>query len=453
MPSAVLLWLGSECATVHASSYMGALVGVQVMDRGERTALIYSAVYFFTVLAAYYVARPVRDQLSAAVGSTQLPWFYAATFVATLMLVPVYAALVSKWPRRIAVPAVYGVFIVCLVGFMPLFAGTGALSPRVLGTVFFVWISVFNLFVVSVFWTVMSDIWTQEQSQRVFPLIAVAGTLGAVSGPLLTHSLVDIIGVSALLGVSAGLLVVAVGCVVRLGQWSEQTGRRRGSAREGRPVGGGVLDGIRQVFATPFVRNMALLLLLADGIGTVNYALVVDYSSVTFTSAIDRTRFAAEVDLAANLLTVALQLLVTRWLLPRSGPGPMLVLWAASVMVALVFVAFSSDPYARVLGWMPPVAIAVIVGRGFAYGLAEPARHSLFAQVSRNERYKGQNTVDTAVWRFGDLSIALGMNALRGVGVGVTGFAGLAALSAATAGLVGWRAARRAAANSAVARR
>lgn len=413
-------------------------------DRGELTALAYSAVYFFCVLAAYYVARPVRDQLIAAVGSTQLPWFYAATLAVTLVLVPVFAALVSRWPRRVAIPAVYVFFIACLLGFVPFFVDDDLLAPKVLGTVFFVWISVFNLFVVSVFWAVMSDIWTEEQSRRLFPLIGVAGTAGAISGPLLTRGLVDLIGVGPLLAVSAVLLAIAVGCVLRLGRWSERQGGRRGSAREGRPVGGGMFDGLKQVFSTPFVRNMALLLLLADGIGTVNYALVVDFSGSVFTDAVDRTRFAAEVDLAANLLTVMLQVFVTRWLLPRSGPGPMLVLWATSVMGALLFVALTPDPYAQLFGWMPPVAIAVIVGRGFAYGLAEPARHSLFAQVSRNERYKGQNTVDTAVWRFGDLAIALGMNALRSVGVGVSGLAGLAALSAATAGLVGWRAARRA---------
>jgi AAA family ATP:ADP antiporter len=414
------------------------------MHGREATALAYSAVYFFCVLAAYYVARPVRDQLSAAVGSTQLPWFYAATFVATLTLTPAFAALVAKLPRRRAVPVVYGFFIACLLAFVPFFLDDGLLSPRVLGTVFFVWISVFNLFVVSVFWSVMSDIWTEDQARRMFPLIGVAGTAGAVCGPLLTRELVEIVGVAPLLAVSAGLLSVAIVCVVRLGHWAERQGERRGGAREGRPIGGGVFDGLRQIFASPFMRNMAVLLLLADGIGTVNYALVVDYSGASFDSAVERTRFAASVDLAANLLTVALQLLLTRWLLPRSGPGSMLLLWATAAAASLVFVALSSDPYAPVLGWMPPVAIALIVGRGLAYGIAEPARHSLFAQVSRSERYKGQNAVDTAVWRFGDLAIAVGMNVLRGLGVAAPGFAALGALSAATAGLVGWRASHKA---------
>ena len=128
---------------------------------GEWHAVALSFVYFFCVLAAYYVMRPVREQLSAAVGSTQLPWFYAATFVATLVLAPVFGALVSRYPRPVVVPVVYLFFIACLLGFVPLFTMQGLLSPRALGTVFFVWVSVFNLFVVSVFWSFMADIWDE----------------------------------------------------------------------------------------------------------------------------------------------------------------------------------------------------------------------------------------------------------------------------------------------------
>ena len=148
---------------------------------GELPALLLSFLYFFCVLAAYYMIRPVREQLAAAVGSTYLPWFYGATFVVMLLLAPLFGALVARWPRRIAVPLVNLVFIACLLGFVPLFAAP-VLSPKVLGTVFFVWVSVFNLFVVSVFWSFMSDIWVPAQARRLFPIIAVAGTAGAVAG-------------------------------------------------------------------------------------------------------------------------------------------------------------------------------------------------------------------------------------------------------------------------------
>jgi len=410
---------------------------------GEWPAVALSFAYFFCVLAAYYVIRPLREQLAAAVGSTQLPWFYGATFVGTLLLTPLFGALVTRWPRRVVMPLVYVFFIACLIGFVPLFAWPELLTPRTLGILFFVWVSVFNLFVVSVFWSFMSDIWSTEQARRLFPVIAVAGTLGAVAGPTLTRSLVGVIGVAPLLVVSAVLLCAALGCVVALGRWARVHGARRHEPGHEAAVGGGMFDGLKQVFADPFIRSMSILLLLADGIGTVNYALVADYSGATFADAVARTRFAANVDLAGNVLTAITQLTLTRWLLPRKGPGIVIMLWALASIAVLLLVLFAPDPRAPLLFGMPAVAIALIVSRGLAYGMAEPARHSLYTRVPRNVRYKGQNAVDTAVWRFGDLSIALGMNGLRLLGIGTAGFAGISATAAVIAAGIGWRLSRR----------
>lgn len=417
-------------------------VSARRIQGGEWQAVALSFLYFFSVLAAYYVIRPVREQLSAAVGSTQLPWFYAATFLATLALTPVFGGLVARYPRRVVVPVVYVFFILCLFGFIPLFTHEGLLSPRALGTVFFVWVSVFNLFVVSVFWSFMADIWSAEQSKRLFPIIAVAGTAGAVTGPALTHALVDVIGVAPLLVVSASLLSIAVVCIVLLGRWARLHGARRHEAANEAAIGGSMFEGLRQIFADPFMRGMAVLLLLADGIGTVNYALVADYSGATFTDAVSRTRFAANVDLIANTLTALTQITVTRWLLPRKGPGMVIMVWALVSVGVLSLVVFAPDPHAPLIGSMPAVAIALIVSRGLAYGMAEPARHSLYTRVPRSVRYKGQNAVDTAVWRFGDTTIALAMNGLRSVGVVTAGFAGLSALAAFTAATIGWRLSR-----------
>ncbi|WP_147652525.1 NTP/NDP exchange transporter [Vulcaniibacterium gelatinicum] len=413
------------------------------VHRGEWSALVVSFGYFFCVLSAYYVVRPVREQLAAAVGSVNLPRFYAATLVAMLLLTPVFAGLVARWPRRVVVPLVNLFFIVGMLAFVPLFAEGGALDARTLGTVFFVWVSVFNLFVVAVFWSFMADIWSAEQAQRLFPLIALGGTAGAVAGPSLTRGLVDVIGVAPLLAVSATLLGLAVGCVVWLGRWARKHGARRHEAGHEAAVGGGMFDGLKQIFADPVMRGMAILLLLSDGIGTVAYALVADYSGATFADEVARTRFAAEVDLATNTLQVLLQLGITRWLLARYGAAPALAGWALGAMAVLLLAALVRDPYAPLVGAMPAVAVALIVSRALAYGMANPARESLFARVPRSQRYKGKNAVDTAVWRFGDLSIALGMNALRTAGMGVAGFAALGALSAAAGGVLGWRLARR----------
>jgi AAA family ATP:ADP antiporter len=420
---------------------MEAASGGGRVQRGEWPALLVSFAYFFCVLTAYYVIRPVREQLAAAVGSTQLPWFYGATFLATLALTPLFAALVSRYRRRVMVPVVYGFFVLCLLGFIPFFVDTSLLGPRLLGVVFFVWVSVFNLFVVSVFWIFMSDVWTPLQARRLFPLIAIAGTLGSLAGPMLTRSLVDAIGVAPLLMVSASLLGLATLLSVLVGRWARD--HRLAAAADDAPLGGGMLDGLRQIVADPFMRNMAILLVLADGIGGVNYALLADYSGATFASDEARTAFAATVDLATNSLIILLQAGITWWLMPALGPGRVLVVWAVIAMAALGLVIVADDPYAPLLAGMPAVALATIISRGLAFGMAEPARHALFTQVPRNERYKGQNAVDTAVWRFGDLLVALSMNAGRALGVGIAGFAAFGAGAAALAAAIGWRLSRR----------
>jgi AAA family ATP:ADP antiporter len=258
----------------------------------------------------------------------------------------------------------------------------------------------------------------------------------------LTRVLVDVVGVAPLLVVSAVLLGLALVCVTLLGRWAREFGSHRQDAGQGAAMGGGMFDGLKQIFAHPFMRGMAFLLLLGDAIGTVNYALVIDYSGATFTDAVDRTRFAANLDLSTNILQIVVQLTLTRWLLVRFGAGTVIFGWAVATIAVLVCVLASPDPYAPVIGAMPWVALALIVSRGLAYGMVGPARESLFTQVPRSLRYKGKNAVDTAVWRFGDLSVALSMNALRAAGVGVSGFAAISALAAAGAGWVGWRIAR-----------
>lgn len=410
---------------------------------GEWTAVAWSFLYFFCVLSAYYVIRPVRDQLSAAVGSTQLPWFYGAVFVATLVLTPVFAWLVGRYPRRVVVPVVYLFFIACLVAFIPLFTHEGLLSPRALGIVFFVWISVFNLFVVSVFWSFMADIWNDAQARRLFPLIAVGGSVGSLVGPAMALTLVDVIGVAPLLMVSAVLLGVAILCAMVLGRWATVHGQRRHEPGNAAAMGGSMFDGLRQIFANPVMRTMAVLMLLGDCIGTVNYALVIDYSKATFTDAVSRTEFAATLDLATNLLAIAVQVFIARPLLTRFGAAPAIVLHAGVTVLVMLLVIVAADPHALVVGPLPWVALALVVSRGLAYGALGPARESLFAQVPRSLRYKGKNAVDTAVWRFGDMGVAIAMNGLRVLGVASLGFAALNMLAASASGVIGWRLAKR----------
>lgn len=388
--------------------------------------------YFFCVLAAYYVIRPVRDQLSAAVGSTALPIFYAATFVVTLALAPLFGALVARFPRRKFVPAVYLFFLLGMLAFIPLFQMQEAIGARLLGSIFFVWVSVFNLFVVAVFWSFMADLLDAEQAHRLFPVIALGGTLGAIAGPALTRSLNTIIGVSGLLVVSSLLLGLAIACIFALSAWSRRHPIAGDEHRDTRVIGGSFIAGAIETLKSPLMRRLALLMLLGDAVGTVIYALLADYSGATYATREARINFSANIDFYANLLQVFLQLGLTRTLLVRYGPAPPLALDGAIKALMLAGLTIFSGAW---------IAVVAVVTRASAYGVFKPAIDAAYTRVDAETRYKTKNFIDTSVWRFGDLVVTSSFNLLRGLGTSVPGFAVLAMLAAGCSGWVGWRAA------------
>lgn len=398
-----------------------------------------SALAFFFVMTSYYIIRPVMGQLSGAVGSQSLPLFYGAVFVVMLLLTPVFGMLVARFRRRQLIGWSYSFFILCLLAFVPAFMAQDRIGARELGVVFFVWASVFNLFVVSLFWSFMADIFSSDQARRVFSLIALGGMAGAIFGPLVTKLLVQLIGVAPLLLVSALALGFSMMLLLQL---STQHDRQAGS-RTDEAIGGSLWAGIRELWSRPFLRYMALLMLFGDGIGTLAYALVADYAKAHFTGTVARTLFYNDLDLATNLLGAVLQLSVTPWLLVRRGPGwglvlPSLVNLALLAGVALLgggnFLFFSYS--------VPLLAVMQVITRGFAYGMTKPAVDALYTRVPRETRYKGKNFVETAVWRFGDVVVTSAVSGLRMLGWGVSGLAllgvGVATLATVVSRRAGW---------------
>jgi len=403
------------------------------IQRHEWFAVGVAFAYFFCVLAAYYVIRPVRDQLSASVGSASLPIFYGATFVVMLALAPLFGALVARYPRRYFVPLVYIVCIVIMLAFVPLFRMQNSIDARLLGTAFFVWGSVFNLFVVAVFWSFMADLFDAEQANRLFPIIALGGATGAIAGPALTKSFVFLVGVSGLLVVSAALLGLAILCILALSRWSLRHPVAGDEQRDGRVIGGSILAGAIETIKSPLMRRFAVLMLLGDTVGTIIYALLADYSGSTYHTAADRTNFAANIDLGANLLQMAFQLGLTRGLMVRFGAAPALALDGVVKALMLAGLIVFGGPW---------IAVVAVITRASAYGVFKPAADSLYTRVDAQTRYKTKNFIDTAVWRFGDVVITSGFNGLRALGAALPVFAALGMLAAASSGWVGWRAAR-----------
>lgn len=400
---------------------------------GERRTVAAAALAFFCLLAAYYVIRPVRDQLAGATGSVALPWFYAGTFLAMLAVAPAFGWLSARFPRRALLAWSYGFFIACLVAFVPLFAAQARIGARTLGTGFFIWVSVFNLFVVSLFWSLMADLFEGERAKRAFPLIALGGALGALVGPVLTTLLVRRIGVASLLAVSALLLLVALGLLWYLSA--------HGSRGAGAPIGGSLLAGLRATFADPFLRLMALLMLCSDGVGTLAYALVADYAKTHFAEAAARTAFYGHIDLAVNVFQMVLQVGLTRWMLARFGIVSGLVLPAVvNVLMLLAVAAFGAAHFGIAGSAFALVPLMLVVTRSFAYGVTKPASDALYTRTAREIRYKGKNFVETAVWRFGDVTVASALDGMRALGATLGGIGLVSAAFAGLAGWLGWRA-------------
>ena len=401
------------------------------VERHEWPALILAFVYFFLVLSAYYVLRPIREQLTAASGSQVLLSFYTATFITTLVLTPIYGWLVARFPRKRFVPLVYIFFILNLLAFIPAFKAQDVANVRILGQVFFVWLSVFNLFVVAVFWSFVADIFSAQQAYRLFGIVALGGTLGAIVGPLLTKALVHVIGVAPLLGVSAALLAGAVGCVLGLVAWSRRHPVAEDATRNEAVIGGGFWAGAKLVATSPFLRRLAVLMLLGDSVGGVLYNLQTDIGHRYYQDVAARTDFFASVDAATNVLMALTQIFITRIALTRFGPASSIAGTELVKFLTLVTLAMVGQPAA--------VAAALVVTRAGSYGINNPAIDSLFTRVDRETRYKAKGFIDTAIWRFGDVIVVATIQLLREFGTTNAALAGLSALAAASAAWMAWR--------------
>lgn len=402
----------------------------------EGFAIGLSALAFFFVMVSYYIIRPVRDQLGGATGASALPLIYSAVLIGVLLATLAFSALVSRFSRQRLLGWSYGFFVLCMFAFVPLFAAQDRIGARNLGIAFYVWVSVFNLFVVSLFWSVMADLFDTVRARSVFPTIALGGAFGTIAGSQVTRDLVGLIGVPMLLVFSAGALSLAL--VLLLFLSARQLGNVAIQTRD-EVIGGSFLAGIKQLWTRPFLRYMAILMLLGDGIGTLAYALMSDYMKLHYPDAVQRVRFLSELDKYTNIIVVVLQLTVTRWLMARRGLMWALVIPAMVNVALLLAVAFLGAGPVWLTSGLPLLAVMMVSSRGFAYGMTKPAVDALYTRVPRETRYKGKNFVETAIWRFGDVLVTSGVTVLGKLGLAV---GGMAAIGTGVSALAAWVAAR-----------
>jgi len=370
----------------------------------ERAAALWSFAYFFALLAGYYVLRPLRDQMGIAGGVKNLPWLFTATFVTLLVAQPLYGALVARLPRARFIPIVYHFFVANLLVFWALL--TFDVETAVVARVFFVWVSVFNLFAVAVFWSFMADLFTSEQGKRLFGFIGAGGTAGALLGPIITIWLSVPLGPVNLMIAAVIFLELAVFCVYRL---ERNVVMREQAQAPTESIGGSAFAAIPELVRSPYILGIGVWVALLSYAATIIYFEQAHIVSEAVKSAGLQTRIFASIDLAVSLLTLVTQLFITGQVLKRVGTGV-----AAAALPLVYIVGFA------VLAVMPTLIVVVtvqVVQRWMNFAIANPARQLFFTVVTREEKYKAKNLVDVVVYRGSDALSGWIFDTLQGLGL------------------------------------
>ena len=377
-----------------------ALKAIANVEPEETTAVVVSFVYFALLMGSYFVVRPVRDAMGTVYGVKNLQELYTGTFAASFVVAPAYAFLASRIRLTTFLPWVYGFIAVTMLAFFGLFETVERQQDRWVAALFFVWVSTFNVLIISVFWSLMADTFSRSQAKRLFGFIAAGGTVGTIGGPALAASLVDVVGTNALMLLSAAGFA-ATAWLVRVLEREKQRLTATGEGQRttlDRTLAGNPFEGFTLLFRSRYLLMIALFILLMTTISTIIYFQLGELITRAFESREARTRAYALIDLAVNGSTVVLQLFGTGRLIERYGVATGLLLNPAIMVVAFLAVAFS--PVLLVLG-------SIQVVRRFAeYAIAKPSREMLFTVVDQESKYKAKNVIDTVVYRFGDVTSA-----------------------------------------------
>jgi AAA family ATP:ADP antiporter len=381
-----------------------ALARVVQAERTETAGLLWSFAYFFSVLCAYYILRPLRDEMGVTLGADGLKWVFAVVFLVMLGAVPLFGWVVSHFARRRIVPVVYGFFILNLAIFWAVFQTGG--HHAVAAGAFFVWVSVFNLFVVSLFWSLMSDLWRNDQARRLYGFIAAGGSAGAFTGPLITQSLARLVGPDNLLIVSGFFLAAAIVAALMLRRlFTGVAADDRGDEPVGRR---GVLEGAFAVWRSPYLLRIALWILLGNFIGTFFYLEQARIVGEALTDRTARVELFARLDLVVSVSTMLAQVFLAARCMQHLGVGACAAVLPAWAALGLVVLAISPT--------LPVVISVLAMERTIAFALANPAIKVLYTLVEPEEKYKAQNFNDTVVFRGGDVGSAWALNGLRTLG-------------------------------------
>ena len=401
----------------------GILAKIVDVKPDEIRALWLGFVFNFMVLGSYYVIKPVRDDIGAHNGVQNLWWMFTGTLLVALVANTAFSAIVARMSRRQFIPIAYRFFILNLAIFYLAMRYLSNTAQFWVGTAFFVWVSgAFNLFILTVFWAFMSDVFSPDQGKRLFAFISVGGELGGIVGAFLAGALVKGIGAVNLLIISAIMLEAAAWCVRFFPADFHTRHRQRSAAADDkaaeRPVGGGIITGISHVFRSPYLMAICGFMFLYAITTTFVYFQQADITGSQFHDRAARTAFFAHIDTWVNSLTLLVQLFLTGRLLKWIGVGPTLAFLPVLSMIG--FIAIGISPVLSLF------AVFQVARRAGNFAVTRPAREVLFTVLSREDKYKAKSFIDTFVYRVADQVGAWSYSLLRWLGLGLTGISWVA---------------------------
>jgi AAA family ATP:ADP antiporter len=391
------------------------------LHRGELAPVLVAGLFFFCLLTALMMLRPARDALGMERGIESIRWLFIGTALMTLLVNPVFGWLVSRFKRLHFISATYGFFALSLVGFWALLVfAPGAVGARS-GQVFYVWFSVFNLFVTMVFWALLADRFSSEQGKRLFALIAVGGTLGAIFGPWLASQLAEPLGTPALLLVAAGFLLLgtALAWVLARMHGDREDASIHDSttvaarAHEDHRIGGSAWAGLRAVFASRYLMGIAGYVLTMTVVATFIYFTRLQMVAAAESDLDARTGLLADIDMWTQVAVLLLQLTLTGHIIRRFGLAFALAL--LPLANALGFIGLA------IFGSFAALILLEALNKAVQRGMTRPAREALFTVISREDKYKAKAFIDTFIYRSGDVAGAQVEGVLGRLGVALGG--------------------------------
>ncbi len=397
-----------------------------VLQPGEAPVLLASFATLFCMWSGYTILRPVRDALGITSGLDKIPYLFWGVFAVMLLLQPVYGWLTSRYPRSVFLPWVYAFFAANLIAFYIWFRVQA--DHTWIARAYFVWVSVFNLFVVATFWSLMADVFNREQAGRLFGFIWAGASTGGLVGPAIANQLAVPLGAINLLPISAALLLVSLVFVAQVIRWQ----RRAASApppgvpkapREEAALGGGVWAAFTQVVRSPYLLGIAAFVMLMTWVNTFLYLEQQAFVARVFHSADQRAAFFGGIDFWVQAASLVIQLLLFGRLFKWFGLRA--VLAAVPAVMVAGYALFALMP-----GFMLLVVVYA-VRRVADYALTRPCRDALFTVVTREEKYKAKSLIDTFVYRGGDALSGSLYKALTGIGAGPAAIGWLGALISA----------------------